>query len=376
MPTCRSRSSCSPKRPSPGLLLLAALLLAGCKHADEPEVAAKVPVRAEAVRRGDLAEVVEASGTLEAPPGFDVKLAPIAAGRLAEVLVSEGDRVRAGQVLARLDASPLRDALVQAEAQVAQGRAQAANAGLKLSRAEQAFRAGVAAGQEVDDARLAAESAQAQVRSAQAQASTAKNQLARGELRAPFDGVVARRLAAAGEPVDPGRPVIEVARIDVLELRAPVAARLAVRLRAGQAAQALVDASPGESWPASVIAGAPVIDAASGAALVRVRVPNPGLRLKAGSLARARVTLQVHRAVLLVPQQALLEGPEGTMVSVVEQEKAKRVPVKAGVQEGGQVEILEGLAEGQLVIVQGAYALPDGTPVALEAAAPVAGPAK
>ena len=357
-------------------LTLLKLVLA-CHKEEAKETAAAVSVRVERVARGNVADVALATGALEAPPGMDVRLAPITAGRLAQVLVAEGDKVRKGQVLARLDVQPLRDLVVQAEAQLAQARAQDSNAAIRLTRASQAFAAGVAAGQEVDDARLQSDSAKANIRTAEATLSTASNQLARGELRAPFDGVVARLLAPAGEPVDPGKPVVEVARVEVLELRAPVAPGLAMRLRPGQAASLSIDASPGSDFPATVLAVAPVLDPQSGAALVRLRVPNPQGRLKIGSLARARITLDTHQGALQVPKSALLGGEAGPAVEVVLAGKAKRVSVKLGYQDGEVAEVIEGVTEGQEVISQGAYALPDGTPVVAQtgAQAPAQAPA-
>lgn len=351
-------------RSAPLQLCACLLLLCACKKADEAQdPPAAVQVGIAQVARGDVARVVDVAGTLEPLPGFDVKLAPIVAGRLAQVLVAEGDRVQAGQVLARLELTPLRDSALQAEAQLAQARAQESNAATKLSRAAQALAAGVAAQQEVDDARLQEESARAAVRTAQAALSTARNQLARGELKAPFDGVVAKIGAAAGEPVDPSRMVVEVARVEVLELRAPVAPTQAALLRAGQPASVETEAQPGVRFQAAVTAVAPVVDPATGAALVRIRVPNGEAALRANTVGRARLVVDVHRGVLVVPRPAIVGGPEGPGVELVEQGKAKRVPIRTGYEDGERVEVLSGVSENQQVIVQGAYAVPDGTPV-------------
>ena len=113
-----------------------------------------------------------------------------------------------------------------------------------------------------------------------------------------------------------------------------------------------------------------MVDAATGAALVRIRVENPKLELKGGSLARARIASDEHRGVLVVPRAALLSDPEAraSAVEVVEAGKAKKVVVQLGLQDDKQAEVREGLAEGSEVIVQGAYALPDGTAVRNEAA--------
>jgi RND family efflux transporter MFP subunit len=288
---------------------------------------------------------------------MDVKLAPLVQGRLAQVVVAEGDRVHKGQLLARLESTALRDAVAQAEAQLAQGRALAANAETKLSRSMQAFDAGVAAGQEVDDARLQEQSARAAVRTAEAGLSTAKNQQARGELRAPFDGVVARISAASGEPVDPSKTVVEVARVETLELRAPVAPSLAPLLRAGQRATVA-------GAPAVVFAVAPVVDPATGSLLVRIRLSNPDGAFKANSAAHARIVADVHRGVLTVPKAALTGGDPPSL-EIVDQGKAKQVTVKTGYDDGERVEISQGLHGGETVIVQGGYAVPDGSPVAV-----------
>ncbi|MFN2549338.1 MAG: efflux RND transporter periplasmic adaptor subunit [Myxococcales bacterium] len=350
----------------PPWLAVAICLLAACHKNDEERAQRALQVQVAKVERGDVAEMVDVAGELSAPPGMDVKLGPLVAGRLGAVLVGEGDKVREGQLLARLDGTTLRDTLAQAEAQLAQARAQQQNAQARLSRAEKALEAGVAAAQEVEDDRLALAQAQAAVKTAQAVVSTARNQLGRSELRAPFDGVVARVFVPAGEPVDAGKPVVEVAHLSPIELRAPIAPRLAALLKPGQEAQLRVDALPARLFPARVFAVAPTVDAATGAALIRLRSDNKDGALRLGAFAHAQVVTDVHRGVLRVPAPALLGGEEGASVEVVEGGKARKVPVRLGVRGAQWAEVVEGVQEGAQVIVQGNYALPDGTPVQVQ----------
>jgi membrane fusion protein (multidrug efflux system) len=342
---------------------VALLVLAGCHKADEEKAQPPLPVQVETVARGDVAETIDVAGELAAPPGMDVKLGPLVAGRLGAVLVGEGDKVREGQLLARLEGTPLRDAVAQAEAQLAQARAQEQNAQAKLGRAQKALEAGVAAAQEVEDDRLALAQALAAVKTAQAAVSTARNQLGRSELRAPFDGVVARVFAAPGEPVDANKPVVEVAHVSPIELRAPIAPRLAARVKPGQEAQIRVDALPGRTFPARVFAVAPTVDAATGSALVRLRSDNGDGALRLGAFAHAQVVIDIHRNVLRVPTPALLGGEEGAAVEIVENGKARKVAVRVGARGTQWTEVAQGVPEGAQVIVQGNYALPDGTPV-------------
>jgi len=341
----------------------ALLVVAACHKAGEPEAAPPLPVQVATAERGDVNEVVEVAGELSAPPGLDVKLGPLVPGRLGALLVAEGDRVTEGQLLARLDATPLRDALAQAEAQLAQAKAQAANAQTRLDRARKALQAGVAAAQEVEDDQLALAQAQAAVAGAAAAVSTARNQLGRSELRAPFAGVVAHVFAVAGEPVDANKPVVEVARVAQVELRAPLAPALAARVHEGQPAELRADGLPQQTFAARVIALAPTVDPATGAALVRLRADNPQGALRLGSFAHARVVVDVKRGVLRVPEAALLAASGGTAVEIVDNGAAKQVPVRVAAKDGRFAGIDHGLDEGAQVIVQGNYALPDGTRV-------------
>ena len=333
--------------------------------AAEEEKREPVAVRAIAVTRGPVPRLIEASGPLEPLPGMDVKLSALTAGALAEVLVAEGDKVKAGQLLARLDPRPLRDAVSQAEAQAQQSHAAEENARVRLDRSQKAFAAGLAAGQEVDDGKLQLATSSAALRTAQAVLSTAKNQLSRSELRAPFAGVVAHLFVPAGELVDPSKPVVEVARTAVLEVRAPLAPRLAQALKPGQPAQVRVDGLPERVFPAQVIAVAPVIDPQTGTVLARIRVENKDGTLKGGAFAHVSIEADLHPEVLRVPREALLSG-EGNAAAVVlidKDSKALRRAVELGYQDKEFAEVTSGLSGGERVVVQGAYALPDGTPL-------------
>jgi HlyD family secretion protein len=284
--------------------------------------------------------------------------------------VAEGQAVAQGQLLARVDQTAVRDGVAQAEAALAQARAEETAAATKLERAQRAFQAGVAAGQEVDDARAQAAAAQSGVKTAQAAVSTAGNQVARSELRAPFAGVVAQVFAAQGEPVEGnGKPILEVADPRQLELRARVAPAEAARIHAGAPAE--VEA-PGGRRGGTVVAVAPTVDTATGTVAVRVRVENADGALKVGAAGKARVVLAVRAGALVVPRVALVPldqessraGARALAVEWVGPDGAvTRKAVTVGVEAPGAVEILSGLGEGDTVVTEGAYALPDGTRV-------------
>jgi membrane fusion protein (multidrug efflux system) len=372
----RSRS------PVPGWLLLLACAACHPQHEESAAPAVPVVVRTATAELRELADAIEVTGTLEPPPGRSVKLGALVAGRIATVNVAEGDAVAAGQLLVSLEATPLRDAVDQADAALRQARALLVNASGRRERAEKLFAAGIAARQEVDDAGASEVAAESAVHNAEAGLSTAHNQLARSQLRAPFAGAVAHLYAAPGEPVDgSGKPIVEVADAHVLELRAAAAPAQLVRLAPGQRAELRVDGLGEQLIEGEVVAVAPVIDAATGVGTVRIRVDNRSGRLKGGGLASARVVLEVHRAAVAVPREALVPleqggaaaggSGEGYAVELVQDGVARRRAITLGVTDRGYAEVRSGLTRGEVVVVQGAYALPDGTPV--RAAGDVAG---
>ena len=143
--------------------LLALVLLCGCHRGESESEPASGPkkVKCAPVERRPVADVVELRGTVSPLPDRDAQIAPQVAGRILKVLVREGDKVTAGQVVAQIDSAPLADEAKQADAVLAKARAEGKNAQTTLARVERVFEHGIAARQEVDDASARAASAKA-----------------------------------------------------------------------------------------------------------------------------------------------------------------------------------------------------------------------
>jgi RND family efflux transporter MFP subunit len=307
---------------------------------------------------------VPVAGVLAPLPGKDVKVGALVPGRVDRVMVAEGDPVKPGQVLAHIEAQPLREHLSETEAQKEQARALLENARTRLARTEKLWKDGIAARQEVDDARAQLVAAESALKQAQASGGIATVQLDRATLRAPISGVVAAILVPAGQPVEgSATPVIEIADTEVLDLRAPVAAARVGELHVGDPAKLSVD-GVGEVAGA-VEAIAPLVDPQTGAVTVRVRVPNAERRLRGGQFAHGAV-LGPERQAIALPRGALLPGDGGaaTMVAIVGPDgKVAHRALALGSDAGDEVEVRAGLAAGDKVIVVGGYALPDGAEV-------------
>ncbi|HEY1908692.1 MAG TPA: efflux RND transporter periplasmic adaptor subunit [Myxococcaceae bacterium] len=350
-------------------LLVGALFAAasGCRRAPADPEAPPLSVELAVAAPRDIEETVHLAGTLEPLPGRSARLGTLVPGRLAEVRVAEGDPVRKGQILARVDPTPLRDAVRQAEASLSQARAQELNARAHLQRAAELFDAGAGPRKDLEDAEAAQASAQAARRTAEASLSLAQNQTQRGEIISPLDGVVAHVLAAPGEPMDgTGKPIIEVDQPDVLELRGELAPGPASRIHP-DAVSRVRAAGVGQIRAGRVRAVSPAVDPNTGLVTVRVEVDNHDGAFKVGVAGEADVVVAVKAGALSVPAAALLSaGGEGgaRAVNVVDPEgRVGRRTVDVGAVADGWAEIRSGLTAGQPVVVGGTYALPEGTRV-------------
>jgi membrane fusion protein (multidrug efflux system) len=138
---------------------------------------------------------------------------------------------------------------------------------------------------------------------------------------------------------------------------AHVAADQLGRVRVGQPATVSSDAWPDRTFEGDVVAIAPAVDPGTNAALVRIRVNNPGLLLKVGMFAQARLSLQEKKGVLVVPPSAVVRTDEGASVYVVTGEEATRTKVTLGLETPEAVEVVSGVVEGQKVLVSGIHGL-------------------
>jgi membrane fusion protein (multidrug efflux system) len=343
------------------------ILTAGCggaSHEEEETEPAEVPtIVAETapVTRKTIVDELVVRGTIAAVPNEDVKVSALVAGRVNAVTVAEGDSVRQGQVIAELERQPLEDQRRQATAAVDQAKAQVENGRLALQRNQSLFERGIAAGKEVEDAKKDLASAQAALDTANAALSTAARNVERAAVRSPISGQVVKRMVSVGEQVDgtAAQPIAEIANLDRVELAANVPADYLSRVKVGLAATLKSDAYADRTFPGTILAIAPAVDAATNAALARIRAPNPGHALKVGMFAEAHVAVAEHANALVVPPSAIVRDQEGAAAYVLTGDTAQRTAVKVGLEQPDAVEILDGLSEGQTVLISNVYGLGD-----------------
>jgi cobalt-zinc-cadmium efflux system membrane fusion protein len=357
-----------------GLCLVAALFLAACApnsggDAESGGAPAAVPeVSVTNVVVADISRMLTVPGIVAAAPNQDVKISPLVGGRVAELTVAEGDRVTEGQVVARLEEGPLRDALHRAEAAVAQGHASLENARLSLARNQDLLNRGIAARKDLEDSRTAQQVAEASVQQAEADVSLAQLQLQRARVQSPLSGIVVKRFVNVGEQVDgtAGQPLIEVANLAEVELNAGVPPEELNRLRAGQAIGFSTTLFPGTTFSGRIVAISAAVDPANNTAQVRIRVANPGGSLRLGMNLTAQIQIETHAKALVVPPQAIYRDPDGNpRVYRLQQTHATSVPVELGIETTEWVELTAGVSAGDTVILDGGYGLEDEATVSI-----------
>lgn len=347
----------------PLVLLLSACGSSAPEGAGGPPGGGMPPTQVETakVEARALPSQFETVGSLRADESAVIR--PEIAGKIERIGFTEGQRVSAGSLLFSLDA-----ALTQADLNEA-------NANLENSRRANT-RANELAGKQLV-ARADVDQTRASLGVDQARAASARTRLEKTQIRAPFDGVVGLRDVSVGDYVTAGQALVDLVRMDPMEVDFRVPEVQLGKMKVGQAVNLSVDAYPGETFAGEVVAIAPTIDAAGRSASLRARVANADLKLRPGLFARVQVVFGTNAKALMVPEQAIWPNGEQKMVFVVVDGIAKLVPVTLGARQPGWVEIVEGLKAGDEVITSGQQKIGDGAKVATAAAppAPAAAPA-
>jgi RND family efflux transporter MFP subunit len=318
------------------------------------------------VERGEISQALAVTGTIAALPNRDVKVSSLVPGRVAEMMVAEGDRIQEGQVLAKIEDRPFLDQIHQAEGAVEQAKANLENARLNRTRNETLFQRGVAAGKDLEDARTMVSVNEATLHQGEAALALARLQLSRTEVRSPLDGIVVKRLLSVGEQVDgtAAQPIFEVANTAQVELFGNVPAVYLEKMRPGQEFAITTDAAPGKEFMGRVVAISPAVDPSTNVGLVRIRMANPAGLLRLGMFLSAQAPLETHPNALVVPSQAVYRDDQGQpLVYRVRNDRAEATLVKLGIETQDRVELLSGVEAGDPVILSGGYGLESGAPV-------------
>ena len=387
--TGRSRKLVTALAGSLGLLALLSLIYLGLtwdlrSSVREPEAAFQ-PV---AVARGDLPETVVATGILE--PSARVVVQSEIPGIVVAVHIDDGERVTRGQALVELDRERLEDRVAELAAGlemhrararfdlVGRARAELDKAQRDLERARRLFEKSVVSKERIEDLahavrvlEIALSDARAELDARRAAVSEAENahrrverDLAKTVIRSPIDGVVMRREVEVGTAVadlqNGGTVVATLADDRRIHVLAEVDENDIAGVSVGQAASVHIDAFPGEVFEGMVRKVSSSGNSENGVSSFEVEIElAPDSRVRVGMSADARVEVRRHRRVLLVPNTALVRTEGGTKVRVVhDDERPELVPIEDGYSDGFRTVALQGLSDGDTVLVRSDGARP------------------
>lgn len=327
---------------------------------------AAVPATVQPAQLADVPRVLLGVGTVQARRTVTVRTQ--VDGRLDSIGFTEGQEVRAGQVLARIDPRALRAQLEQARAAKARDQAQLADARLELRRAAALVDAGAASRQSLDTQRALVGQLSAAVQADSAQIDYAQVQLGYATIRAPIGGLAGARLVDPGNIVHASDPagLVVINQIDPIDVAFSLPGESVQVINQARARGPLrvLAYAPGQSRPeasGTLVLVNNQVDAASGTIALKARFANPRHLLWPGQYLRVRLVLGHWHDAVTVPDSAVQRGQAGSYVYVVDaRHRAQERPVRVGQEQDGVAVIAEGLKAGERVVVDGQYKLSPG----------------
>lgn len=338
----------------------------GNQAAASAETFGAAPVKVFKIRRERITEKITYTGTLEA--WNKINITPEAGGKIARIYVQEGDRAAKGQLLAELETESIRLQLKQAEAGVAVAEASHADALRNKERMDRLIKENAVSEMQREKIQLAYDAAAAQLEQAKAGLNLARHALDVSIMRAPFGGVIASKNAEVGDVINPmmggfgggAGGVLTLMDYSKIKIAVAISSEDIGRIRKGQEAVLRVGSFPGRDFRGSVRVVNLTADPLSKKFGVGVVFDNPDGALRPGTFGDLVFEVRAHENALVVPQKAILEN---TYVFIVEGGKAVKKNVVLGIQNTAMVEVLDGLAEGALVVVEGNFGLEEGAAV-------------
>ena len=341
-----------PRQLLPGMLL-ACLLFAGCQPgADDAEEDAEtpaIPVETAAASRDDIYAVYSGTAPIEA--FADAMVIARVGGEVQEILVEEGDSVKAGALLASLDGDRLRLEMRQTHANLQ-----------KLQRDHQR-------NVDLKDRGLISEGDFEKIKyemdALEATYNLARLELSYTKIIAPIDGVISERFIKVGNTIEVNANAFQVTSLEPLVSYLHVPEREYRRIVPGQPARIAIDALEGSEFTATVARVSPVVDPGTGTFKITIEVSDPTLRLKPGMFGRIDIVFDRHDNALQVPRSAIVDEAGETAVFVVVDQVAYRRVVQTGYADNGFVEILDGLSDQVRFVTVGQNGLKEGSRVSV-----------
>jgi RND family efflux transporter MFP subunit len=330
----------------------------GTPHGEaRPEAAPPLSVAVETAASVASSGGLEATGSVEAArrasPGT------ILAGRVTKIVKREGQRVRQGETLARVESGDVAARVAQAEAAVVGAQAAETNARLMRDRLERLVAKQAASPKSLEDAVAGYDAARANLHAAEEGVAAARVMLGYGEVKAPFDGLIVSRMVEQGDTASPGVPMFVVEDRARMKIEAALPDSTARGLAPGSLVTVVVDGAAGDARQATIAEILPSSNPAARTVTARVLLDNPYGALRTGMFARLRFTGDGPPAAF-VPAAAIVRRGPLTGVFVVDGGIARLRWITLGHAQDGRVEAATGLDAGERIVAAPPAELADG----------------
>ncbi len=349
-------------------------LMLSCQPPQQKEEAveaslAAAPVKVFQVKRERISEKLFYTGLIEA--WNKINITPDVGGKISKIYVEEGDRVQQGQLLAELDTRAIRLQLEQAEAGLAVAEASQKDAQRNMERMERLKSENAVSEQQYEQIKLAYEAANAQLQQAKSGLNLANHNLEVSIMKAPFGGVIASKNAEVGDVINPlmggfstSSGVLTLMDFSRVKIEIEVSSQDITRINKGLSALMRVAAFPGRVFQGRVSVVNLTADPMTRKFRVQIVADNPGLELKPNTFGEVILEINTHQDALVIPQKAVLENKYVFVAG--EDNTVARKEIVLGLQNTEMIEVLSGIEEGDLVVVEGNYGLEDGAKIAVK----------
>ena len=321
-----------------------------------------VTVEVAQVGRRDITPNLSVSANLE--PVWSAEVSAKVDGRINSLNVSEGDVVKAGQVIAVLDSAELEAQVAQAEGNLMVARSNLEQAELDYKRYQILADQGAISIQALENAKTKRDLAIGQIRAAEGNTVLLRERLNNANVVAPRNGVVTKRYVQGGTFTRAGTPIVAMADLSTILAKATVSESQVSELSMGSTVKVVVEAMGDQAFTGVVARISPVAALPARTFTAEITIPNQEGIIRGGMFAKVDIPTRTHQAVLVVPETALvLREDQKTVFVLTEGNKVQQRVLRLGGIEAGWAEVLSGINEGETILVAGQNKVRDGVEV-------------
>jgi membrane fusion protein (multidrug efflux system) len=335
--------------------------LAACKKEKKVEHERAVNIKVWKAEKKEIQPYLETTGTLDADE--EVTVSSEVDGIIRKIRVAEGSSVEAGTLLVEINEIDYMLEWKRSDAALRQSEANLANAKAEYKRKESLYQEELITKQQFDDISTRVKLAEADLDRAKATLETSKEKLSRTKIYSPLRGAVKEKKVSVGDYVRNGSPLLQLIKINPLKLNFTISEKDSSNLKKGQKVVFTVDSFTGKQFQGRVNLIYPNVEEKTRTLQAEAVVPNSNHLLKPGFFARTLIYTAKSRAAVLAPITSLLYDNAIIRIFVADGDKAHERIIKIGGKYGEYVEVLEGLKEGEQVVIVGQNNLSEGVKV-------------